>query len=309
MSANTLGDKFIKNLGFSVGSALVGMGAGAAVRGISSIPKIAGLVRNASGATKGVATLLGAMLSAVGESSFEAKNTADEFIEQGKQRLGVEHNDRLQVIANNYDGEEMALLINSENERYQNALNSLEDQAVKAGDGDFLMNMLILPATNYIQFGKLMSRGFNTAKKENVKQVARMIKGELGNLSTTGSKVKGVVNVLGRGLSEGTEEVLQQYATDLNTLHQNKYIDNIYDARLDPESQEQTISFMKSIGESILKTAGEDSTWEQFIIGGLTGLSGIPMVRSSRVGNTRRSPIYMAGNAFTEYNNYVKSMN
>lgn len=310
LSANTLGDKFIKNLGFSVGSAIVGMGAGAAINGISSIPKIAGLVANASGATKSTATLLGAMLSAVGESSFEAKNAADDFVTQNRQRLDLEHQQRLQAIQEQYGNTEMYIpMLNAENQSYRESIDAIEAQSFKAGDADFLMNMMILPATNYIQFGKMFSRGFKTAEKTTGRAAADMIRGTFGDYDITASKLKGAAKVLGRGLSEGSEEVLQQYATDLSSIHNQKYIDNIYDARLDPEAQDRTVSLMQSIGQSILKTAGDESTWEQFLIGALTGLTGIPMIRSSKVGNQRRSPIYMAGNAFSEYNDYINSMN
>ena len=310
LSANTLGDKFIKNLGFSIGSAIVGMGAGAAINGISSIPKIAGLVANASGATKSTATLLGAMLSAVGESSFEAKNAADDFVTQNKQRLDLEHQQRLQAIQEQYGNTEMYIpMLNAENQSYRESIDAIEAQSFKAGDADFLMNMMILPATNYVQFGKMFSRGFKTAEKTTGRAAADMIRGTFGDYDITASKLKGAAKVLGRGLSEGSEEALQQYATDLSTIHNQKYIDNIYNARLDPEAQDRTVSLMQSIGQSILKTAGDESTWEQFLIGALTGLTGIPMVRSSKVGNQRRSPIYMAGNAFSEYNDYINSMN
>lgn len=310
LSANTLGDKFIKNLGFSVGSAVVGMGAGAAVRGISSIPKIAGMVKTASGAAKSTATLLGAMLSAVGESSFEAKNAADEFRENNLQRLAQEHDMKIQSIREQYaDTEMLEPMLMQENRNYQDAVNDVNSRSYSAGDGDFLMNMMILPATNYIQFGKMFARGFKTAEKSTGNLVKDMIKGSVGSYDVNASKLKGLARVAGRGLSEGSEELLQQLATDIQSIHNKKYIDNIYDARLNAEGQEDTISFMKSIGEAVLYTAGQASAWEQFLIGGLTGLTGIPMIRSPHIGNQKRSPIYMAGNAMSEYNDYIRSMN
>lgn len=307
VSMNTLADKFIKNLGFSIGSMAVGMGAGAAVKAAGSWKTFANLVQNTSKTTKVTAGLVGAMLGSVGEASIEAKQAQKEALRP----IEDEHQQRLMYIEQAYKNTEMYYqLVASENARYEQQLLAAQEYANKVGDADFKANMVILPMSNYLQFGKMFARGFKTAERDFATRAGKMVVGELGDLKNTGKAWKGVTTVLGRGITEGTEEVSQQLATDASVYQYKEPIERLMLAKTDPYSEDEQISWMKAALETLPVTMGKEETWEQFLIGGLTGVVGIPMVRSSHdASGKRRSPIYLAGNALTEYNDYVKSMN
>ena len=86
-NANWIGDKFLKNVGFSVGALASG---GVWTKGLTlggKLLKSIGLVSQASKAPAAVKTLVGAGISAVNEGSIEALNNSTEWYEGHKADL------------------------------------------------------------------------------------------------------------------------------------------------------------------------------------------------------------------------------
>lgn len=311
-TANFWGDKFIKNIGFTVGAFYSG---GLYSKGLGAIMQA---VKAGSKATSMVTSGVGSVISAVNEGSIEALNAANEFEEKYKTALDDEFRQRLEAIQAEYNanaGKELIRMggdsqgfydpayvkykeaIERERNNYNQALAKLEEDKAKVGNATLLMNIPILTASNFYQFGKLYSRGFNTARR------TADIVGDVGKYEARGlSKTARAGRILGGGLAEGSEEVEQQIATDVSRHYYATDVNNYYRSLQDPDAAQETLSWTKSFGETLGRTLGEGSTWEQFFIGGLTGLMGMPRFRGIRNEDGKlQSPVVLKENMFSKW--------
>ena len=301
-TANFWGDKFIKNIGFTVGAFYSG---GIYSKGLGAIMQA---VKAGSKATSMVTSGVGSVISAVNEGSIEALNAANEFEEKYKTALDDEFRQRLEAIQAEYNanaGKELVRMggdsyvkykeaIERERNNYNQALAKLEEDKAKVGNATLLMNIPILTASNFYQFGKLYSRGFNTARR------TADIVGDVGKYEARGLSKTG--RILGGGLMEGKEEVEQQIATDVSQHYYATDVNNYYRSLQDPDAAQETLSWTKSFGETLGRTLGEGSTWEQFFIGGLTGLMGMPKFRGIRNEDGKlQSPVVLEENMFSKW--------
>ena len=311
-TANFWGDKFIKNIGFTVGAFYSG---GVYSKGLGAIMQA---VKAGSKATSMVTSGVGSVISAVNEGSTEALSAANEFEEKYKTALDNEFRQRLEAIQAEYNANAGKQLVRSgvegnqfvdpayvkykeaikrERNNYNQALAKLEEDKAKVGNATLLMNIPILTASNFYQFGKLYSRGFNTARR------TADIVGDIGKYEARGlSKTARAGRILGGGLSEGSEEVEQQIATDVSQHYYATDVNNYYRSLQDPDAAQETLSWTKSFGETLGRTLGEGSTWEQFFIGGLTGLMGMPRFRGIRNEDGKlQSPVVLEENMFSKW--------
>ena len=302
-TANFLGDKFIKNLGFTVGAFYSG-GVTAAGLKATKLPQIIGAVAKSSKAPAIITSGVGATISAVNEGRIEALNNSTDWFELQKAQLDDQHNARLQALEQ-YRGTEMYYpLIAQENANYEATIGKLTEDRLKMGNADLLMNIPILTASNLIQFGRLYANGYKTARK------ATNIVGKAGEYATGKTTGKGIAKSLLSPLSEGTEELAQKAASVVSGVHYEDDVNNFYKAKIDPEAEQETLSWIKSFAEGINQTVNDGSSWEEFFIGTLTGALGMPRFRGIRSseGNLQ-SPVTFEGGTLGEYREYRDQMN
>lgn len=298
-TANFLGDKFIKNLGFTVGAFYSG-GVTAAGLKATKLPQLIGAIAKSSKAPKIVTSAVGATISAVNEGRVEALNNSKDWFELHKAQLDDEHHQRLQYIKNAYEGTEVYdQLIRAEQENYNQALGRLSEDRLKMGNVDLLMNIPILTASNIIQFGKLYANGFKTARK------ATNIVGKAGEY-TAGTTRLGATTAITKGaLSEGNEEILQGAASRIAGNYYSTDVNNFYKSKTNPEAAQETLDWVKSFAEGINETVNDGSAWEEFFIGSLTGALGMPRFRGVRSeSGSLQSPITIEGGAINEWRDY-----
>lgn len=298
-TANFLGDKFIKNLGFTVGAFYSG-GVTAAGLKATKLPQLIGAIAKSSKAPKIVTSAVGATISAVNEGRVEALNNSKDWFELHKAQLDDEYHQRLQYIKNAYEGTEVYdQLIRAEQENYNQALGRLSEDRLKMGNVDLLMNIPILTASNIIQFGKLYANGFKTARK------ATNIVGKAGEY-TAGTTRLGATTAITKGaLSEGNEEILQGAASRIAGNYYSTDVNNFYKSKTNPEAAQETLDWVKSFAEGINETVNDGSAWEEFFIGSLTGALGMPRFRGVRSeSGSLQSPITIEGGAINGWRDY-----
>lgn len=315
-TANFLGDKFIKNLGFTVGAFYSG-GVTAAGLKATKLPQLIGAIAKSSKAPAIVNSAVGATVSAVNEGRIEALNNSKDWFELHKAQLDDTYRDRAQAIQNRYEDTKGTLVrtregqmvdpayieyqnaIKKEQESYNAALGKLSEDRLKMGNADLLMNIPILTASNIIQFGKLYANGFKTARK------ATNIVGKAGEY-TAGTTRLGATAAITRGaLSEGTEEIAQGAASRIAGNYYSTDVNNFYKSKTDPEAAQETLSWTKSFAEGINETVNDGSAWEEFFIGSLTGALGMPRFRGVRSeSGSLQSPITIEGGTINEWRDY-----
>lgn len=308
-TANFLGDKFIKNLGFAVGAFYSG-GVAAAGLKVTKLPQLIGAIAKSSKAPAIVNTAVGATISAVNEGRIEALNNSKDWFELHKAQLDDSFRERITAIQNEFESNRGKQFVGpayikyqeaiaKEREAYNAALGKLNEDRLKMGNVDLLMNIPILSASNIIQFGKLYANGFKTARK------AINIVGKAGEY-TAGTTRLGAATAITKGaLSEGTEEMTQGAASRIAGDYYSTDVNNFYKSKTDPEAAQETLSWIKSFAEGINETVNDGSVWEEFFIGSLTGALGMPMFRSVRNAQGGiQSPITIEGGAINEWRDY-----
>jgi hypothetical protein len=302
-TANFIGDKFIKNLGFSVGAFYSGNITAAGLKA-SKLPQLIGAIKNSSKAPAIVNSAVGATISSVNEGRIEALNNSKDWFELQKAQLDDRYNQRMQAIGDIYGGTEMYnQLVSAESQAYNEALGKLSEDRLKMGNVDLLMNMPVLLASNITQFGKLYANGFKTARK------ATNIVEKSGEY-TAGTTRLGTIAAITRGaLSEGAEEIAQSIASRTAGNYYSTDVNNFYKSKTDPEASQETLDWVKAFAQGVNETVNEGSSWEEFFIGALTGALGMPRFRSIR--NKQggiQSPVTIEGGAINEWRDYNERM-
>ena len=133
-----------------------------------------------------------------------------------------------------------------------------------------------------------------------------------GLLHNSRTTTKGILKLLSHPMSEGSEEVAQQIASDWagNTYQQD--VDDT-NASNDPKAVKKAFDWYASATSTLGKTLKDtlslsnSSTWAQFLAGAVMGLTGAPMFRGmhDKKGN-RQSPIYLNGFIGWQARDYFK---
>lgn len=303
-TANFLGDKFIKNLGFTVGAFYSGGVVGAGLKA-TKLPQIIGAIAKSSRAPAIVTSSVGATVSAVNEGRIEALNNSTDWFNLHKTQLDDQHTARLQAIDGMYlDPEMHNRMIAQENANYEATLGKLTEDRLKMGNADLLMNIPILTASNLIQFGRMYANGFKTARK------ATNIVGKAGEYATGRTTGKGIARATLSPLSEGLEEISQGAASRISGNYYEDDVNNFYKAKIDPQAEQEALSWMKSFAQGINETVNDGSSWEEFFIGTLTGALGMPRFRGIRSSEGRlQSPVTLEGGTIGEFREYRDKMN
>ena len=315
-TANFLGDKFIKNLGFTVG-AFYGGGVTAAGLKATKLPQLIGAIAKSSKAPKIVTSAVGAVTSAVNEGRIEALNNSKDWFELHKAQLDDTYRDRIQAIQNRYEDTKGTLVrtregqmvdpayieyqnaIKKEQESYNAALGKLSEDRLKMGNADLLMNIPILTASNIIQFGKLYANGFKTARR------ATNIVGRAGEYTAGTTRLGATAAITKGALAEGNEEISQKAASTISGKYYETDVNNFYKSKTDPNAAQETLSWTKSFAEGVNETVNDASSWEEWFIGTLTGALGMPRFRGVRSeSGSLQSPITIEGGAINEWRDY-----
>lgn len=340
-TSNFIGDKFIKNLGFSVGAIYSGSIYAAPFR----TAKVANMINNIFQTTKAapaVSSIVGSTLAAVSEGRIEALNNSTDWFNLQKQQLDDWYDQKLegeyapliQSAMEEYEATKGTLVAGPDgrmydpayqslqnklavlsqeieykkqnrdsDEIYRKALIKISEDRLKMGNADLLMNIPILTASNWYQFGKMFAGGYRTARKaSNVVKRADQYVGGSTNLG-------GVIKAIGVSLAEGSEELSQKMASVSAGKYYADDVSNYHKAKIDPNAEQETLDWIKSIGQGINETINEGSSWEEFFIGSLTGALGIPMfrgIKSSEGGF--QSPVKMAGGAWNTWKEHKQTM-
>lgn len=312
-TANFWGDSFIKNLGFTVGAFYSGGLEAGAIRGLGKLAMTGAknlgatisTIKNIAQTSQVTASILGSFTSAVNEGRIEALNNSREYYKAVASDLLNQHNERLKSIQDNYYGTEMYnALVAQENDNYNKAITKLSEDRVHMGNVDLALNIPILTISNLIQFGKMYGRGFKTARRaqqieENIG--GRGITGTLGRYAPKTTKSEIYTAALKRPITEGMEEVNQQLASNISADYYKTDVDNYYKALTDPNSRQEANSWLKASMQAFTETMGDQSTWEQFLVGAMTGALGMPRFRSFTKEGKFQSPITIEGGIIGGY--------
>lgn len=276
-SANFLGDKFLKNLGFTYGAMA------AATTWNLLIP--------GSGIAAGIAkTIAGTALSAVNEGSIEAYNGAKEFKSAQNQITNIDIQRQLNELNNWYEENNTNTLspikdyegnvigysnpIAEEYDRrraiildnYNKTQERINADAEKVGSNILAHNIPLLMMGNLLEFGKFLG-GFDTTRRA----IASSYKG------------KGIVTNLVNRVKEGAEEGSQSDIASAASYRYSQDVQNFVANGYDESTRESVLNWTDAYARAIKENLADPGVWEERLIGGLTG--GMGMVSIGRQNN------------------------
>ena len=177
-------------------------------------------------------------------------------------------------------------------QRYEAGKAQIEESGEAIGNKILFGNQVLLTAGNLIQFGKGMMKSFDSARHAaetttkatkpflvGAKRVGKNIK---DGYKVTGTKLGMTVAATKVILTEGSEEMNQQWIQSSSAAaHNEEDVNDYWKATLDPDAYRETTSGLYSLGKVLSKgfseSWGDKNQWEQFFIGGLTGMTGTYM--------------------------------
>lgn len=166
-----------------------------------------------------------------------------------------EYNEMMSALRSKYDA--------IKNER-DNIYNDAEKRALDAGVMNTVQQMPLLTLSN--------SMGMMSWLRCPTMNANRMVKGAFGNAFRRAGTKKGIslgearATAVGEMLSEGTEEWMQAYSSNLAM--------DYYGSDYDPKSAHNFARYLHTAAESFKNTAMDESAWEEALAGCIMGATG-----------------------------------
>lgn len=350
-TANFIGDKFLKNLGFTIG-AVAGayvtgsLGAKAFMKkGVRDAFK--GTVVNSAGKalttgsdiykaykagdaildgvklTKDLAKsakqlknaeqkikLLGAVAGAMGEGRIEAisgvkewseaqetyaKNAHKDYQENLKAKMYEENPEYFEYVVD-AEGNYIPVLteegqrvynkrLTDEQSNFENLMADINKDKAAIGNSIFGLNVALLTISDLYQWGRFISGGYTSG---------RIAKGLVsGNLKDGYKVAKSAIRrkqlrALSNPLMEAQEEMSQASIQEGSGMWKSRELNSkfgeFYGGKIDPDAEGETDSWLGNIMNGFSTTYSNLDKWEEGFIGGLTGLLGIPTIKTKANG-------------------------
>lgn len=304
-TANFLGDKVLKNMGFTMGA----IAAGALTGGFGS-----GLLSGAGKIGSIASKVMATTVSAAGEASIEALNASNDFMAMNSQNIDRSIGEEKSALDSKYasyiaQGVDPNIL----HSKYKDELKGLEDkremllaeaneEKLKVGNTTFALNQALLSLTNSVQFGRELAGGFKNAQRA---------KSLITKSASTGEAISGAKAVgkallekdlvfeankgYGRALagniaknvaSEGFEEGAQNVASNASQMQQSAALNTFAGAKINPQVQDNVNDLLSATGQAISEQFGsvDSPGWEEVFLGGLSGAIGVPFLKRGKGG-------------------------
>lgn len=306
-TVNFWADGVIKNMGFMIGAFYSGGAWAKLAKGLGTMGT----------------RILGSTLSAVNEARIEANQNSSQWGQLEQMKLADAYSQKYDEIEQSNLNEvqkQVALQELDVNNEYQ--LQQIKEKQAKVGSIDFWLNVPLLAVDDCLTFGRLYSRGYSNARdvarqiereggkklnwfqrlKERGKQGLQQEAQEAQHIIREGSKYavnkitnKQVLkNALKTGLREGNEEMAQQMAANIaGNLYETDSPDAYYNALQNPKSQIAANDFINSIVKGFNESYGDGNQWEQFAVGAISSLVGMPTF--GRVNNSDANTVIGKG--------------
>ena len=178
--------------------------------------------------------------------------------------------------------------------KYEAGKQYIEESGRAMGNKILLGNQVLLTAGNLIQFSKGMTKSFDRARHA-AEQSSKSMKpswfkdgfnatrrsaDDISKGYDMSSKAFGVTRAATKGLlTEGSEEMNQQWIqSGAGAYYNRKDANDYWKAKLDQKAFKETSEELYGLGNAISQgfseSWGDVNQWEQFIIGGMTGMTG-----------------------------------
>ena len=256
------------------------------------------------------AKLTGSLFSAVNEGRIEANNTTRDLRDlQVQQASDAYEMKKQEILENPFLPKEVKIAkLDALDNNYDATLAQIDDNLKKVGLTDLALNIPILTLSNFWTFGRMYAQGFSNAKNVTTHNVKKSWLGRASQAANEAAEASENVlknntlkeagkftwntitkkQAFGRGIvtgiTEGNEEMAQALAAEF-AGNQQFYTDGpnvYYKAMSNPEALQNTMNSWEALSKAFINTYGNGDRYEEFAVGALTGLLGIPTFGKSQ---------------------------
>lgn len=183
-------------------------------------------------------------------------------------------------------------LIQKYGKEYEDNIDFIDGQSQNAAAGVFLANLPVLTLSSMFQFGKLLSGGYKNAVVKN------SVKGglEIGKDGTVKAAYKtglgvGAKTAFGsakNALSEGGEELMQKFISETEKYKGRKHLAAFNNDAFDDDEIDAFGENISALFETMKEQVKDPDTWQEFTVGALTGLLGLPGIKTTTDANGKK---------------------
>lgn len=166
--------------------------------------------------------------------------------------------------------------IKNRTDAYNAEVAEIEKQATSLANTTFALNMPLLTAGNIIMFGKFFSGGYKTQSGNFLKRLSDGTYAPL-HTSKAGAIAKGTAVGVKNALVEGNEEISQKIFSETAKDIAKQNMAAFNNASYDKDAIKDVSSWLLSMANSAMNVYGDNTSWEEFAVGALTGAIGFPM--------------------------------
>lgn len=262
-------------------------------------------VKNKVGKLDAMSALVGGIGGAVGESRTEALTAAKEFKDEFYAEATQKYKNDIAVLEENllrnpdyvtmYPVTDVSgkvlewkpalnqaglqartAAIKNRTDAYNAEVAEIENQATSLANTTFALNMPLLTAGNIIMLGKFFSGGYKTQSGNFLKRLSDGTYVPL-HTSKAGAVARGTAAGIRNALVEGNEEISQKVFSETAKDIAKHNMAAFNNASYDKDAIRDVSSWLLSMANSAMNVYGDNTSWEEFAVGALTGAIGFPM--------------------------------
>lgn len=263
-------------------------------------------LKNAQTTVKAVSSIAGAM----GESRIEAISGSKDYFDQIKNALDTDLQNNIEhaedsvyeehpewftfvadrdnegnitgyhrIAANTNVANAIQQKISDAREKYDNALSEATRQRIDYANTAFLMNMAIVSSDYAFQFGDAFVGGFGKARV--AKNLVNLVDGKYKEMA--GREIaKQIGNAILSPIAEGTQEMFQEGVQRAAKSYYGNKLNNYYGDVISPDGLDSANGYLATFLNALGDVYSNPEDWENFALGALTALVGMPGMVSTR---------------------------
>lgn len=219
------------------------------------------------------------MLSAVGEGAVEAINRKDEILRQQNELMSEYIQENLPEAIKNGTTEQLY-------RDYTNMQKQMERDVIKSQNLIFAGNIALLTLTNQIEFGRYLSKGFDTERRF-FRHVAKNADNTLKDISKGQALLRGasigMLNASTEAFEETSQDILQKWPSMFEDF--NHFNSSVFN----PEKKELASNLWDAYWGSLVETINDPQTAVDAMTGFITGMFGMPVRQMTSSGTKKQS--------------------
>ena len=163
----------------------------------------------------------------------------------------------------------------------------------------YMANIGVLTLSDAYAFGSFFAGGYKTGRS--VRGIKAINRQGVKEFAKDLSVARTIRKLSSKAFMEGPyEEMGQNFVTEVGTALAEQDLQKFHEGKYDPEASRSMNDYLNALNEGLKNSYLDVDTWEEGFSGAISGMMGIPKLRSARKNGKFRSPISADGGIFED---------